>query len=590
MKSIKLLPLLLCLCTLWPCTPLLQAAAPSQPEQPAQSPLTASEQRKLDYFFYEGLLLKNAGKQDAAFEAFRHCVSIDSTAAAALSELSSYYVRLNHPEKALAALRQAAASVPGNFTYRLMLASMLYGLEMYGEASDEYESLAKDYPEKPDVNYFLAEALEQEGEIGKAIDTLDELENMIGMSEPLSLQKYRLYMILKKPEEAFNELKKLAAKYPDNPRYPILIGDLYLEEKDNAQALEYYRKAYAIDPDNPYYTISMASYYETIGQPEAAQTQIRLALMNGSLDVDIKVGILTRYIQQLQYSHGGTEGANLLFQTLLEQHPEDIELKLIYGSLLMIQQNMEEARFQFQLATEMAPDQERAWQQLLNLHFQNQNLDEVIQVCRKCRELFPDMPEYCFYMGVAFYQQEKYQEALEAYSDGLKLIPEENALLRSEFYGQMGDIYYKIMQSDKAFEVYDEALRYNDRNVTVLNNYSYYLSLEKKDLDRAERMSAQCIKLEPNNAMYLDTYAWIFFVKGNYVLAKVYIENAIEKNMTHDPEVVEHYGDILFMTGDPEKALLQWEKAKELGKKSATLDRKIAEKTYLEDTSANHGE
>lgn len=42
-------------------------------------------------------------------------------------------------------------------------------------------------------------------------------------------------------------------------------------------------------------------------------------------------------------------------------------------------------------------------------------------------------------------------------------------------------------------------------------------------------MSAQCIKLEPDNATYLDTYAWIFFVQGNYTLAKIYIESALEK-------------------------------------------------------------
>ena len=67
----------------------------------------------------------------------------------------------------------------------------------------------------------------------------------------------------------------------------------------------------------------------------------------------------------------------------------------------------------------------------------------------------------------------------------------------------------------------------NDKNVVVLNNYAYFLSLEKKDLKKAERMSALAVKLEPNNSTYLDTYAWIFFVQGNYTLAKIYIETAV---------------------------------------------------------------
>ena len=141
-------------------------------------------------------------------------------------------------------------------------------------------------------------------------------------------------------------------------------------------------------------------------------------------------------------------------------------------------------------------------------------------------------------------------------------------------------------QMENAYAAYDEALKYNDKNVMVLNNYSYFLSLEKKDLKRAERMSAQCIKLEPDNATYLDTYAWIFFMQGNYSLAKIYIESALGKDRTNSSELVDHYGDILFMSGEKDNAVEQWKKAKELGKESPVLDRKISEGIYIEDESA----
>ena len=139
---------------------------------------------------------------------------------------------------------------------------------------------------------------------------------------------------------------------------------------------------------------------------------------------------------------------------------------------------------------------------------------------------------------------------------------------------------------DQTYKAYDEALKYNDNNIVVLNNYAYFLSLDKKDLKKAERMSAQCIKLEPDNATYLDTYAWIFFVQGNYTLAKIYIESALEKDNTKSAELVDHYGDILYMTGDKDKAVEQWKKARELGKESEVLDRKIIEGKYIEEEVA----
>ena len=60
--------------------------------------VSAGDQRKFDYFFYEGLNLKAAGKFDAAYDAFNHCLAIDSTASAVLYELSSFYAQLNRPE------------------------------------------------------------------------------------------------------------------------------------------------------------------------------------------------------------------------------------------------------------------------------------------------------------------------------------------------------------------------------------------------------------------------------------------------------------------------------------------------------------
>lgn len=540
-------------------------------------------QRKLDYFFYEGVKQKNAGKYDAAFDLFTHCLEIDSTSSPVLFELSSFYVEMDKPEKAVGLLQKAVDHAPDNFTYRMALATVSRGLGMFSDASAEYETLIQKFPDKTDLNYYFAESLTQEGEIGKAIDAYDALENSVGMNEAISIQKYKLYNSLNEPEKAMKEIEKLAAKYPMEPRYQIVMGDLYLEKNNTDKALLCYNKAHEIDPANPYYIVSMANYYEMVGDKEAAETQIRSALVNNDLDVETKVNILSRYIVRLQQNKQDVEGANILFQTLLEQHPEETQLKLMYGSLLAMQEKTEEARFQFQLVTEMEPDNASAWQQLLNLSLKANDMEEVKRICLKCQELFPDAPEYYFYLGIAHYQLKEYEKALETYQAGIQIIDKENTSLISDFYGQIGDIHYQMKNQEKAYEAYEEALKYNDKNIVVLNNYSYFLTLDKKDLKKAERMSAQCIKLQPDNSTYLDTYAWVFFMQGNYTLAKIYIESAISKDTTKSPELADHYGDILYMSGEKEKAVEQWIKAKELGKESEILDRKIAEKIYIEE-------
>jgi tetratricopeptide (TPR) repeat protein len=546
----------------------------------------AKEKRKFDYFFYEGLNLKNAGKYDAAFELFTHCLAIDSTSAPLLYELSSFYMQLDRADKAVEMLRGAVRYSAGNFTYKMTLATALRRLGMFGEAVEVYEELVAGYPGKPELYYYLADALTQEGEIADAIRTYDMLESIVGMNEFISMHKYSLYMMLEETDNAFREVEKLAGKFPMESRYPIIIGDLFLEKKKTQEAYEAYQKAYAIDPENPYYIVAMANYYEAIDDKAAAETQIRNALVNDKLDIETKVSILSRYIIRLRQSQKETENATTLFETLVEQHPEKTELRLMYGGLLTANGKTDEAKFQFQLVTEMEPENAGAWQQLLDISLKKQDSEEIIRLCTRCIELFPGASEYYFYLGIGYSQEENYEKALEVYGEGLRIIPPENKELQSTFHGQVGDIYHQAGQPEKAYEAYEKALELNDKNILVLNNYAYFLSLAGKDLKKAERMSAQCIKLEPDNATYLDTYAWIFFKQGSYTLAKFYIESALKKDESKSSELVDHYGDILFMSGNKDEAVVQWEKAREMGKKSEVLDRKIAERNYIEDENA----
>ena len=573
--------------SLWLLLPAgLWASDVKTPVQASLNQLSPEQQRKFDYFYYEAANLKNAGKYDAAYDLFSYCLSLDTASSPVLYELAMFQLQRNRPEKAVEMLKSAVAHSDDNFTYRMTLAGLYRNLGMYGEASDSYEELVKRYPDKSELNYYLADALTQEGEIGAAIDAYNVLESTMGMNETLSLQKFKLYQTLKQPDKAFEEIEKLANRYPMNARYRLLMGDLHLENEETEKALACYQKAHEIDPDDPRYIVSMANYYDQTGDKEAAEQEIRDALVNEKLDVETKVGILSRYVQRLQQTQQGIENANSLFQTLLDQHPEDTELKLMYGSLLMAQQKEEEAKFQFQLVTEMEPSNEGAWQQLLNISLKGEDIPEVIRICTRCKELFPEAPEYYFYLGIGYYMQEKYQESLDTYYAGLKIIPEGNGVVKSNFYGQIGDLYYQMEKMDEAYKAYDEALKYNENNAPVLNNYSYFLTLDKKDLKKAERMAAQCIKLEPDNATYLDTYAWVFFVQGNYTLAKIYIENALSKDKTNSAELVDHYGDILYMSGEKDKALEQWKKAKEMGKDTDVLKQKIAKGIYIEDTES----
>ena len=128
---------------------------------------------------------------------------------------------------------------------------------------------------------------------------------------------------------------------------------------------------------------------------------------------------------------------------------------------------------------------------------------------------------------------------------------------------------------DESFNSFDEALRYNPGNHLVLNNYAYFLALADKNLQKAEEMSSNAIRLMPSNATYLDTYAWVLFRRGEYTLALFYIEKAIAKEDGQAAEIYDHYGDILLQKDETQKAIQAWEQAIRLGGDSAVIKNKI---------------
>ncbi|NLC85871.1 MAG: tetratricopeptide repeat protein [Bacteroidales bacterium] len=534
-----------------------------------------AEKRKFDYYFYEALNSKVLGKYDEAIDYFLHCHSIDSTNANVLVELGTFYNALQEKDKALDFYRKAVNYDKTNYYYNMMLAGLSKELGLNQEVVDIYEGLLELNPGKPELLFEIANAYADNGELEKAINQLDELEKSMGVSEALAINKFRLYSMMDNKEKAYEEIQQIIDKNSGDIRYLILMGDLYADDNQLDKAKGYYDQAKLIDPDYPALILSFVNYYEKTGSSDAAQTEIQKAITSSSMEVDTKIQLLTRYLSVLQQNKKDIKEANPLFQSLFEQHPNNTQLNLIYGNVLYLQGDKKGAIDQFQIFINGNPDNPAGYEQILRVALPEEDFDKVKEVTTEALKHLPGEPQFYFYLGAVNFQQGNYKEALKVFEVGLDSANFNNPILESDFYGQIGDINYHLENKEVAFDSYEKALKLNPQNLPVLNNYSYYLSLEKRNLDKAEQMSGITVKLEPLNPTYLDTYGWILYEQGSYIMAKIYIEKAIEYGEEPSAEVYEHYGDVLFMTGEQEKAVEQWKKARELGGDSRALKRKI---------------
>jgi len=556
-------------------------------EAPKKIQLSDSVQRQFDYYFYEGIRQKDNQQFDQALETFRMCLSIDSLDAGAQSEAGILYALIGFNEQAISSLEKAIRIDPSNWWYNVRLITMYSEQKNWKRAIEITNNLQKIYPNKEEVYTMLSSFYKETKEYDKAIAAYDRLESLNGINESSSFEKFQLYILLNKPQKGVAEIDKLVNKYPSETRYKVLRGDIFMQQKMPAKAFEIYQNVLKDDPDNPYVYVSLSEYYKSVNLPDKAMESIVSALKSDQLDVETKVSVLGQYVEKLAHDSTKIVETESLFKLLVDRYPMEEQVHGYYAVFLQYQQRNAEALSELETMININPKNEQTWLRIIQLYIGDKNYKKILTTTTSAIENLPKLPVWYFYKGIAQYQLADYRAALASYQKGLPLITVEQADLKSDFYAQIADIYYKFEKKDSAFVNYEASLAFNPKNIMVMNNYAYYLSLEKSDLKKAERMSSKTVELEPKNSTYLDTYAWILYQEGNYSLAKFYIERAIDNLPKNDDSgvVLEHYGDILWMNSkdakDDAKALEMWQKSYDSGNKTDSLKEKIANKGWV---------
>lgn len=549
----------------------------------AQSSLTSEQQRKYDYFFLEAMRLKEKKDYASAFGLLQHCLDIHPNAASALYEVSQYYMFLRQVPQGQEALEKAVANAPDNYWYSQGLASLYQQQNELDKAITLLEQMVVRFPAKQDPLFNLLDLYGRQEKYDEVISTLNRLEKRMGKNEQLSMEKFRIYLQMKDDKKAFQEIESLVQEYPMDMRYQVILGDVYLQNGKKQEAYDVYQKVLAAEPDNPMAIFSMASYYKQTGQEELYQQQLDTLLLNKKVTPDTKVGVMRQMIVENEQADKDSTQIIALFDRIMKQEQDDPQIPMLYAQYLLSKNMEAESVPVLEQVVDLDPTNNAARMMLIGAAVKKEDYKQIIKVCEPGIEATPDALEFYYYLAVAYNQAEKpdsvisiCKRALEhKTADGKKEIV-------SEFYSILGDMYHTQKQMKEAYAAYDSALVYNPSNIGALNNYAYYLSVERRDLDKAEEMSYKTVKAEPNNATYLDTYAWILFEKGNYAEARIYIDNAMKSEGGDKSDViVEHCGDIYYMTGDVDGALTYWKKALEMGSESKTLKQKIEKKKYI---------
>jgi len=543
--------------------------------------LDKATQAKVTRLFFDAEKAKVVEDWDNASKSYQDVLTIDPANADAHFQLAQICMTLKKPALAETEAVSAVKLDLGNKWYLELLANIYLNEGKVKDATETFKVLIDKFPGNPDYYLNLGFLYTKTNQFENAIKVYDLFQKSFGIDENVIDEKKNLYLRLNRFNDAVNEVHKLVDAFPGETQYLLSEGDLYRANKMKDKAAEIYKKVLVVEPDNARALLAMSELGLQNGNTQESMEDLKKIFANPKVDIDTKVKILYPYLQFWEVKKDHKQEAFELAEILTKTHPEQAKAWAIKGDLYYLDNQNDKALESYLQSLNLNKDVFTVWQQVLIIYNSNKDWEKLEKTCRDAIELFPNQAFIYLFKGGAEIQKKEYDKAVKSYTKGEKMSAD-NDKLRAQFLANLGDAYHNLNKNEESDSSYDRSLKLDPENAFVLNNYSYYLSERKVNLEKAKEMSAYCNKLEPDNTSFLDTYAWILFQMSDFTGAKEWQDKAIKAGGDKSGTILEHYGDILFKLGKKDDAVEYWKKAKTLGTDSGTIDRKIAEQKYIE--------
>jgi tetratricopeptide (TPR) repeat protein len=539
------------------------------------------QRKKFNDVFFEALREKTLENMDEAFQLFQEARKLDPNNDVVCYELGVMYFNKGDAYMAEALLQKATVLAPGNTFYLETLAEVLERMGKYREEAETWSKLYQIEPENFDYGLEIANAYSRAGLTKEVLKVTDQLEADFGLSLQLVELRKAIYLKDGQVKKAAKEINRLIAADPRVDHYRML-GQLYAANGMEKQAFEAYQRLLRQFPNDPRANLELAEHWRNKGDMQRSFSYLQKAIAAPELPIDPKIQVLVSLYQITESDRSFLQTAYEMTLAVVNAHPRDPKGFAMLGDFLARDEKYPEARDAYRTAVRL-PNGAKAnlWNQILLITSQLGEEETLLKEATQAAELFPAQPLPYLLMGFAHIQKSQWEAAVEALETGLTYAIG-NRALESQYHNFLAEAHHQLGNHETSDLYFEKILLDNPSDAGTLNNYAYYLALRGARLDKALRMTRKSNELSQDNPVFMDTWAWVLFKRGDYAEALEIMEQVIALGGGDSGDVLEHYGDILFKNEKELEAHEQWKKAKQAGGASEKIEEKIATGKYVE--------
>lgn len=527
-----------------------------------------------DYFYVEAIKQKLMGNGGDALKYLEQCIKIFPESDASYYQMAQIVATNGDTRNGKKYASKAISLNEKNVWYLMMLSGMYYQDKNLDSAIIYYEKAVKYFPENENLKLTLGNLYSENKNFDQANTIFDSFDNKYGINESSTLSSIKNLMAEEKYDDALIKIQRLLNQYPDEILYNGLLAEIYKGKGDKEKALEVYKSLIERNPDNAQTQLSLCDFLINEKSYNDLFMLLNTVILNSNVTREDKIAIFARLIEIPDLVKDKEDKLTIALMVLEASYNQDDVIPLLRPELLIRQEKLTDAEMRLKDLIKARPDNYYVWEKLLFLYLKMGDFNKLTIWGEQCATRFnTSFVAKVLYANGAL-ETGKYSIALEELKKA-EILAGNNKDSMVQVLTMRADVYYRMKDYTKSFEIFDEAIKYNKDDLTVINNYAYYLAEQNIKLKEAEEMSRKVIETEKNNSTFLDTYGWVLYKRGKLNEAARIMESIINSGESANAEWYEHYGFILKKQKKCTKAIENWNIALKLDSTKIHLIKEI---------------
>jgi Tfp pilus assembly protein PilF len=524
--------------------------------------------------YVEAIKQKLLGNGGDALKYLEQCIKINPESDAAYFQMAQIVMANGDLRDGKRYLIKALSIDEENMWYLTLLAGLYYQEKNIDSSIIFYEKAVKYFPEKEDFQLNLGNLYSEDKKYDKANSIFESFDNKYGVNETSTLASIKNFIAENKFDDAMVKTQLLLKEYPDEIQYNGIMADIYRGKGENQKAFDVYNKLLERNPDDPYVQLALSEFLLSDKRYSELSMLLNTVVLNMKVEKESKISLMARIIEVPDLDKEFEDKLLISLMILEANYKEDNVIPLLRPELMMNEKKLVDASLRLEELIKINPDNYYAWEKLLVVYLQMKDFNKLVTKGEECATRFnTSLPAKLLYANGAL-ELGKYTVALEELKKA-EILAGDNKDLMVQVLTMKADVYYRMKEYIKAFETFRNAMKINSDDLTVINNYAYYLAEQNLNLKEAEEMAKRVIEKDKGNTTFLDTYGWVLYKRGKLKEAAKVMESIISKGDKTDAVWYEHYGYILKKQKKCEEAVTNWDIALQLDSTKTDLLKEI---------------